>query len=64
MVGRCLPSDSSDTLTCPLAPPLGQSFQLSNEISQHLLDGNFHIHNIHQCSCLIHFIHVITAAVV
>lgn len=33
------PNDFGDTLTSPLAPLASQSFHLSCEISQHLLDG-------------------------
>ncbi len=36
---RMSPTDFGDLLTCPLAPPAGQSFHLSSEISPHLLDG-------------------------
>ncbi len=36
---RMNPTDFGDPLTFSLAPPAGQSFHLSCEISQYLLDG-------------------------
>ncbi len=33
------PKDIGDPLIFPVAPSAGQSFHLSSEISQHLLDG-------------------------
>lgn len=36
---RMKPTDSSDPLTLPLAPPADENFHNASEISKHLLDG-------------------------
>ncbi len=37
------PNDVGDALTIPLTPPAAQSFDLSCEIAQHLLEGEAHM---------------------